>query len=112
MEFPWKVKTKKFSNQLRLDIKKLETGRWVVWWYSGLLKNPKDNTTPLINVVFRSFNDGNVLSYCTIQPVPLAFLGNLPIGSVWENNICNEMIQFQTKLFSIDPLCQDCCRLN
>jgi hypothetical protein len=45
---------------------------------------------------------GNVLSYCTTQSVPLALLGNLPIGSIWENNVCNEVVKFQKKTFNIN----------
>lgn len=76
---------------------------WMVWWYAGIYKNPQDTHQPHCLVVFRQ-KDSDDWSLGTVytKRVPLTWLGQLRIGSVWKNGLyCKETVLVEKK-FDVD----------
>ena len=75
--------------------------RLVVWWYGRILKNPREDSTPWVDVVFRRFDAGsNEPSTWFVHPMALTHLGLLRIGSIWENGVSNERIAYSEEEFT------------
>lgn len=85
-----------------------DDGTFVVWWYSGLYKNNKDNSQPLVLVGLRKLIDENTLSEETIfKRFPLTVLGHLRIGSIWrEGSHCGDLV-FTSRVFTLSFEQQD-----
>lgn len=59
----------------------------LVWWYSGVYKNKRDQTQPLVLVIFRKRLGKNIFSdEIVCRYISIALLGQLPIGSLCRGN--------------------------
>lgn len=79
------------------------SGRAIACWYGGVEPNRSQNSIPLINVFFRRLTDDNVLSGRAF-PVTLTItsLGQVRIGSVWEDGRSCYSIKLQQADFHVD----------
>lgn len=100
MEYPIVVSPR----QIKLD-RSLEGNNsdWVVWFYSWLSKGRLQGHQPDVNVVFRQLLSENKVSDEVIhRRVPLTWLGQLRIGSVWTNGLSRKQIQYTREEFDVD----------
>lgn len=75
----------------------------VVWWYCGLYKNTKDNSQPQALVAFRKLlNSSHVSDEVVYDRVPLTWLGQLRIGSIWKNGQREGELRFESYEFAVD----------
>lgn len=76
---------------------------WVVWWYAGIYRNPLDASQPHCRVVFRK-KDSNDWSpnAAIVRRVPLTWLGQLRIGTVWRESKCRSELAFDVNRFDVD----------
>lgn len=75
----------------------------MAWWYCGVTKNRVENTQPLAIVGFRELLDSNYLSdEVKLQSVPLTALGQVRIGTLWQNNICQAETVHRAETFSVN----------
>lgn len=75
--------------------------RFVVWWYGGVTRNIRDNWVPLVVVWFRRLHDDGSLGEFHKSTVAITSLGQLRIGSVWENARSREQVRYATKRFHV-----------
>lgn len=78
-----------------------EKGELLVWWYSGIIKNYRAESEPKVAVYFRELND-NVPGVFRNILVPLTSLGQLRIGTIWENGVCSAEAVMETVQFQVD----------
>lgn len=103
MPFPLKYKIRRVNSVIRLK-ESLDVGDQTViaWWYSGFYKNRKDLTQPHVLVTFRKIS-GDMLSDDVIQKrLPLLALGQIRIGSIWQNDRCRAEASLQTERFAVN----------
>ncbi|MCO1334868.1 hypothetical protein MO867_11005 [Microbulbifer sp. OS29] len=75
----------------------------VVWWYSGIYKNTKEKSQPLVLVAFRQLKSKNQLSDELIfYRIPITLLGQVQIGSVWQNGRVLENTIFEIRNFDVE----------
>lgn len=84
------------------DIAIINTKPWVVWWYNGVFKNHKEQTSPKVLVTFRVLDDDYSLSdVYEYRPVPLTLLGKFRIGSVWLHGQMTHAAQYEESIFDV-----------
>ncbi|WP_051910627.1 hypothetical protein [Pectobacterium brasiliense] len=80
-----------------------DNSRWVVWWYCGLFKDKRAGIQPEVLVAFRELlGDGSLGDDILCRRYPLTTLGELRIGSVWSQQICQAEIKYDVKHFHVD----------
>lgn len=97
-------KLKRVASALRLK-KELygNTKKWIAWWYCGVYKNPKANSQPNALVAFRELSDaGDLSDHLILRPVPLTALGQVRVGTVWLDGICQQEVVYDTSTFHVD----------
>lgn len=85
---------------------------WMVWGYSGIEKNLKAKSKPLVLVIFRSIREnGQTTKTIECRNVSISYAGQLRIGSIWKrispaktlpNCECIQEIALKDKVFDID----------
>jgi len=73
----------------------------VAWWY-GIYKNHAAESQPNVLVGFREILSGNLSDNVILSRVPLTALGQVTVGSIWKNGICQSGVDFDTHDFEID----------
>jgi|GEM_PF-2687118 hypothetical protein len=95
---------------------------WLVWWYGGIRKNVKDNTQPLVKIVFREFfpNENRLSEEVYYRDICIAYLDQVQIGTICKNNMAIGCIKFERKTFKLNISeksydfisINDCCKNN
>lgn len=75
---------------------------WIVWWYCGIERNSRVNDQPLVVVCFRQLFDGSVSDSAELGKVLLTDLGQMTVGSVWCNGICQLTAEMDSYDFDVD----------
>lgn len=103
MPIPFSQKLKRISKVVKLETSLPKDRNWMAWWYCGLIKNRIDNTQPLAYVGFRELLNNNHLSdEVKLQAIPLTALGQVRLGTIWQNNLCQAEAIRQAETFSVN----------
>jgi len=95
LPIPFNYTLKKVLRRVDLSqFLKINNSSWVVWGYAGIVKNIRAATVPLISVVFRDIVNGNLSDEETQRYIPVSLLGQVRLGSIWNNGRCNTEINF------------------
>lgn len=98
-----KNKPLRTNKVIRLDSLTTDSDYLVVWWYCGVYKNSLANSQPLALVAFRKLQNFQYLSDEIIyKRVPLTVLGQLRIGSIWQQGECWGEMRFDSSSFNVD----------
>ena len=76
--------------------------RFVVWWYGAICRAMHKNQVPRVVVWFRQLHDDGMLGNFYSSTVALTSLGQLRIGSVWENKRSKEQVQYTRLEFNVN----------
>lgn len=100
------AKRENFYNYKNIEFKDfLPADRyWVVWWYSGIEKNIRSNTQPLVTVVLRElYPDTNKISKSyTLRKIAISYLDRIQIGTICKNNFAIGQIPFERRTFTFN----------
>lgn len=78
-------------------------GTAVVWWHERIVKNPDDETNPMVEVVFRLLDKNDQTSGVTVVPISLARLGSFRMGTIWKDCKCIAEVDFgKEEEFTVD----------
>jgi len=95
---------KRVSSTLRLKENLTgNTKKWIVWWYCGVYKNLKAESQPNALVAFRELSDnGDLSDHLIFRRVPLTALGQVRVGTVWLEGVCQQEAIYDTATFDVD----------
>lgn len=94
---------KKYSQVIRLPGELFDDEKpKVAWWYHGLYKNSSPNSQPHVKIIFRELTNGMLSDYYSQKAVPITWLGQIKIGSVWEKNVSHYSMIFEQAEFIVD----------
>ncbi|MGK5038449.1 hypothetical protein ACQ4WN_24825 [Janthinobacterium sp. LB3P118] len=74
----------------------------MAWWYSGFYKNAKALSQPHVLVLFRKITDGMLSDDVIQRRLPLTVLGQIRIGSIWQNDRCRAETSLLPKQFAVN----------
>lgn len=80
-----------------IDLSKQLNGNdsdWIVWWYAGIYRNYRQNSVPNITVVFRKIINDKLSDEVVLKTIPISYLGQVRIGSIWKGGRCNRQVAF------------------
>lgn len=99
-----KQELKRISKAVRLESAPLGIDNdWMAWWYCGILKNQKADSQPNVLVAFRELLSSGILSDDVIyRRVPLTALGQVRVGTVWREGVCQAEAVLDSKKFTVD----------
>lgn len=83
---------------LNLDADK----RFVLWWYGAICRSMHKNHVPRVVVWFRQLHDDGMLGSFFSSTVALTSLGQLRMGSVWENKRSRVQVRYTRQLFNMN----------
>ncbi|MES2024320.1 MAG: hypothetical protein V4448_02065 [Pseudomonadota bacterium] len=100
-QFHYKIR--RTNSVLRLR-KSLGAGdnKLIASWYCGFKKNRNDATQPLVLVAFRKMLGDTVSDDFVLKEVPVGALGQIRIGSIWQNDRSNAEAIFDSQEFKVD----------
>ncbi len=75
---------------------------YVVWWYGGVQKNQRAQSSPKIAIFFRKMDKNKLLLSWKKVYVAIGSLSALRIGTIWNNGYCNSEIEFEINEFKVD----------
>lgn len=103
MPSQFQYKIRRTNSVLRLR-KSLGAGNFklIASWYCGFKKNRIDATQPLVLVAFRKMLGNTVLDDFVLKDVPLGALGQVRIGTIWEDDRSNTEAIFESEEFDVD----------
>jgi hypothetical protein len=95
---------KRKSSTLRLKEHLVGNSKpWIAWWYCGIYKNAKAESQPNVLVGFRELSDAGELSdHLIFRRVPLTALGQVRIGTVWLDGVCQQEAIYDVHTFDVD----------
>lgn len=105
MPIPINRKLKRITKVVRLkDNLKDNDNELMVWSYCGIYKNRLAQSQPNVLVAFRELISESLSDKAVFRRVPLTSLGQLRIGTVWQNNACcaEVILDSPQEPFSID----------
>lgn len=105
MPISFNFKFKRISKVVRLKNSLSDNNAdWMVWSYCGIYKNNSAKSQPNALVAFRELSSGSLSDSVILRRVPLTSLGQLRIGTVWNESVCrSEAIWDSSEFpFSID----------
>lgn len=105
MPIPFNHKFRRITKVVRLKVNlKDNDHKLMVWSYCGIYKNHRDQSQPNVLVAFRELTAGGLSDQVTFRRLPLTSLGQLRIGTVWQNNVCcaEVILDSPQEPFSID----------
>jgi len=77
--------------------------QWLVWWYCGINKNHQAESQPSALVAFRELlSSGHLSDDVFHRRVPLTALGQVRVGTVWKEGLCQAEVILDTKEFAVD----------
>lgn len=75
----------------------------MVWWHCGIFKNRHDNSQPKALVAFREIlNSGDLSDRVTYCRVPITVLGQVRVGTIWQNRQCQSEVIFDNEKFTVN----------
>ena len=74
----------------------------VAWSYCGLYKNESEKYQPNVLVGFRALSEGKLSDELTMRRVPLTSLGKVRLGSIWKDDVCKSMVEFDEYECDVD----------
>jgi hypothetical protein len=103
MPFPLKHKTRRVNSVIRLkESLDVANEKVMAWWYSGFYKNSKALSQPHVLVLFRKITDGMLSDEVIQKRLPLEALGQIRIGSIWQNDRCRAETSLLSKQFTVN----------
>lgn len=105
MPIPFNRKFRRITKVVRLKGSlKDNDNKLMVWSYCGIYKNRLAQSQPNVLVAFRELISGSLSDKAVFRRMPLTSLGQLRIGTVWQNNVCCKEVIFDSpkEHFSID----------
>lgn len=99
------IKFRKIQSVVTLKDCSLDAGSdeaLVAWWYSGFLKNKRDSSQPNVLVLFRKISSNGVLGDIVRREIPLVALGQVRIGTIWQNDRCKAEISYIQQKFAVN----------
>src|SRR4051812_23071082 len=75
---------------------------WVTWWYCGIYKNLRDQSQPNVLISFRELTSNGLGDSQILRTVPVTALGQMRIGSIWENSKSTSQLPYQNETFRIN----------
>ncbi|MNG75260.1 hypothetical protein D3C79_337620 [compost metagenome] len=94
---------KKYSQVIRLPGELFDDDKpKVAWWYHGVFKNSSKDSQPHVKIIFRELTNGMLGDYFSQREVPITWLGQIRIGSVWEKNVSHYEMIFEQAEFIVD----------
>jgi len=107
---PLIFKIKPMDRTTRIDFAlQNNESEWLTWWYCGLYKNHAAESQPNALVGFREILSGNLSDNVILRRVPLTALGQITVGSIWKEGICQSAVDFTTHDFEIDFMSDSWC---
>lgn len=76
--------------------------RFVLWWYGAICRAMNKNHVPRVVVWFRQLHDDGTLGNFFSSTVALTSLGQLRMGSVWENKRSRVQVQYTRRSFDVN----------
>lgn len=76
--------------------------RFVVWWYGAICRSMRANEVPRVVLSFRQLHDNGTLGHFCSCNVALTSLGQLRIGSVWENHRSRDQVVYSRETFEVN----------
>lgn len=104
MPIPLRHSLKRISKVVRLK-NALSSNHedWIVWWYCGIYKNQQANSQPSALIAFREMlNSGHLSDHVIYRRVPLTALGQVRVGTVWRDGLCQAEVVLDSKKFTVD----------
>lgn len=103
MPFPLKHKTRRVNSVIRLkESLGVVDDQVMAWWYSGFYKNSKSLSQPHVLILFRKIKDGMLSDDVIQRRLPLDALGQIRIGSIWQNDRCRAETSLLSKQFAVN----------
>lgn len=103
MPFPSKHKLRRVNSVIRLkESLGVVDQKVIAWWYSGFYKNSKALSQPHVLVLFRKISDGMLSDDVIQRRLPLEALGQIRIGSIWQNDRCRAETSLLAKQFAVN----------
>ena len=103
MPFPLKHKTRRVNSVIRLkESLDVADDKVMAWWYSGFYKNSKALSQPHVLVLFRKITDGMLSDEVIQRRLPLEALGQIRIGSIWQNDRCRAETSLLSKQLAVN----------
>jgi len=94
---------KRYSQVIKLQGELFEDDKpKVAWWYHGVHTNPLKGSQPHVKIIFRELTNGMLSDYYSQKEVPITWLGQIKIGSVWEKNVSHYAMIFEQAEFIVD----------
>lgn len=90
------------ASQISLTDNLYNNGKpWVAWWYGGIYKNLRDQSQPNAVVSFREITSEGLSDSQILRQVPITALGQIRLGSIWENSTCKSQLVYESKTFKV-----------
>ncbi len=103
MPIPLRKNIKNISKVVELDGLPNDDRKIMVWWYCGVFKNQFDNSQPKVLVAFRELLDsGDLSDRVTYYRVPITALGQVRVGTIWQNRKCQSEVIFDKEKFTVN----------
>lgn len=74
----------------------------LVWWYCGVVKNPKAGSEPKVLVCFRKVDAAGRLGDFSYRRVGITHLGQIRLGTFWRGQACTGELDLDTVTFQLD----------
>ena len=103
MPIPLRKNIRNISKVVELDGLPNDDRKIMVWWYCGVFKNQFDNSQPKVLVAFRELLDsGDLSDRVTYYRVPITALGQVRVGTIWQNRKCQSEVIFDKEKFTVN----------
>lgn len=77
-------------------------GPHMAWWQCGFKKNYSDDTQPTVLMAFRKIDRGTLADKVVYQELSVAALGQVRLGSIWQDRECTSQAVFEARTFDVD----------
>lgn len=92
----------KIFRTVRLDALRGLEPNSIAYWYCGIYKNQRNGWQPNVLVGFRNVQSGNISEVMDMRRVPLDALGQVALGTIWTDGVCESIINYDISDFEID----------
>lgn len=79
-----------------------DPAKFMVWFYTYITKNIKAESQPNVLVAFRKVLPNGLSENIVHRKAPITALGQLRIGSVWQDGFCRSQAVFETKMVAVN----------
>lgn len=91
---------------VKLEAAPADGSEWIAWWFCGLCKPQAQGMQPKVLVEFRRLLAGGVIDTTSggtiFSRVPLSELGQVRVGTIWQERQCVRELALEEKLFDLD----------